>query len=149
MNKTCVTRNAKPIYARVKAQESNGEVHFKVRWKTHKLWPFTNEGPIEQDVNTGAREIIFEIDDRTPYGLRFFDDAEDAFWVQPDRCPNGKCNSGGQTQILGVEDQGRVLRVLNANTEPAELHYALHMNGARTEQGPPYSYDPIIKNRGG
>lgn len=140
----------KPIYVDVRVKPKNATLEYRVKWKTMKYWPFWNDGPIELSRNSGGREMMFNLDDHTDLDLRFFNDPNDAIWVQPDSCPPSKCNTGGQITPVSVENGGTQLRATNANNGDAvELHYALNFDGKPSSEGPPYSYDPIIKNGGG
>jgi hypothetical protein len=142
--------NLRPIWVDVRAKIKGGELDWRVKWKRSKWNPFWNEGPIDLPAGSGAHEIMFDLDDDTGLGLRFLEPPDEAIWVMPDTCPQGKCNQGGQITPVSVEDQGKRLRVINANSgQPVELHYALNFDGTRSAHGPPYCHDPIIKNRGG
>ncbi|MEO6581373.1 MAG: hypothetical protein ABIN68_01025 [Sphingomicrobium sp.] len=142
--------NLKPIYVNVKAKSKHGALEFGVKWKTLKWWPFWNDDPIELKPDTGGHEMMFNLIDDTDLDLLFLSDATDAIWVQPDTCPAGKCNNGGQITPVSVENGGKQLRVTNANTgDPVDLHYALNFNGKPSTTGPPYSHDPVIRNGGG
>jgi hypothetical protein len=148
MNRT--RGDLKPIYVDVKVKSKHGNLDYDVKWKTMKYWPFWNGGPIDLPRDSGGHEIMFNISDHTDLNLLFLGDPTDAIWVQPDSCPQGKCNDGGQVTPIAVEDHGQQLRATNANCgEPVELHYALNFTGKPSREGPPYSYDPIIKNGGG
>lgn len=148
MNRT--RSDLKPIYVDVKVQSKHGTLEYDIKWKTMKYWPFWNGGPIELSRNSGGHEMMFNLNDHTDFDLQFFNDPNDAIWVQPDSCPKAKCNEGGQVTPVSVEDGDTQLRATNANSGDAvDLHYALNFNGKASKEGPPYRYDPIIKNGGG
>ena len=151
MHRMHTTRDdLKPIWVDVEAKIRDREIAWKVKWKKWKYWPFWNEGPIEQPKGSGAHEIMFDLDDKTGLGLRFLAQPDEAIWVMPDTCPPGKCNVGGQITPVCVENEGKSLRITNANSgDPVDLHYALNFEGPNSDYGPPYRHDPIIKNRGG
>jgi hypothetical protein len=140
----------KPIYVDVRVKSKHDKLDYRIKWKTMKYWPFWKEEPIELPYDSGGHEMMFKLDDDTDLDLYFLNDPSDAIWSQPDTCPTSKCNAVGQITPVSVEDQGKELRVTNANCgDPVELHYALNFGGKPSTEGPPYSHDPIIKNGGG
>ena len=148
MNRT--RADLKPIYVDVRVKPKHGTLDYRIKWKTMKWWPFWNDDPIELSPGSGGHEMMFNLSDDTDLDLLFLSDPNDAIWVQPNSCPQGKCNSGGQVTPVSVEDGGKQLRATNANCDdPVDLHYALNFNGKASKDGPPYSHDPIIKNGGG
>ncbi len=145
MNRT--RADLKPIYVDVRVKLKNGEPDYRLKWKKWKYWPFWNDDPIELPQDSGGHEMMFNLNDQTDLDLHFLNDPDDALWVQPNSCPPGKCNKGGQITPIGVEDERQQLRVTNANSGAAvDLHYALNFDGKASKT---YSHDPIIKNGGG
>lgn len=138
---------ANKVHIDVVATLDDGEVKFECSWKM----PNGNKGsgPIDLPRGSGAHHLIFDLDDKTGLKLRYFDDPTDAIWIAVGSCPSGPGNGNGQIAHSDVDLNRKKLTIHDRNEGGAvDLHYALRFDGDRSKSGPPYNYDPIIRNGG-
>jgi len=112
-----------------------------------------NKGRIKIGAGQGDVPINFVLHDNTKLGLAYLDVDDDGvegpFWCSQYACPIKWGNGGGQ--IISIEKLSDTkLKVVDANKGgPRTLHYVLRFNGKAVGSGPPYEYDPDIRNGGG
>jgi len=136
----------RPMIVDVYAYHENGDVLFTHAWK-HDGEPRRKKGPIKVPKDAPATPIHFKLHDKTNgLNLTFKSPKEEAMWVDLNDCPTGKGN-GGQIDYDSVTNS--VLKVTDANAGGAcVLHFALWFDGDPSDDGPPYQYDPEIRNGG-
>lgn len=147
MTETCEPAQvrARPVIVDVYAYREGDDVLFSQAWK--------RDGDAKRvkgriDVPAGQPEtpIHFHLHDRTGLRLSFMSPAADAMWVALDECP--KCKGDGG-QITHDSVSPNQLKITDLNTgQPCTLHYALRFDGDAATDGPPYEYDPEIRNGG-
>jgi hypothetical protein len=133
---------------------ANNSVHFDSVWrrKGESVW---HTSPIELGRGSGDHEIELHLDDRTGLALRFYEDPDEAVWMNIGQCPTASSRSD-KKQIKDKKTDKwnrKKLCFTDVNDEECELHFALRFDGERsidTEEKayPPYEYDPIIRNGG-
>jgi hypothetical protein len=136
---------ARPLIVDVYAYLEGEDVLFSQAWK--------REGDAKRskgriDIPHGQQDtpIHFHLHDRTGLRLSFMSPAADAMWVALDDCPTCKGDAG---QIVHDSVSQNQLKVTDLNAGKAcTLHYALRFDGNATVEGPPYEYDPEIRNGG-
>lgn len=142
----------KTVVVDVFADRDGENVVFDHEWRREGD-PVPKKGRIDIGFGDPPTELRFQLHDRTARpgqpGLRlsFVEPAEQAMWVSLGNCPQQSGN-GGQISFDSVNPQQ--LRVTDANAgDECILHYALRFNGDPAANGPPYVYDPDIRNGGG
>ncbi|WP_205480009.1 hypothetical protein [Sphingomonas arenae] len=89
----------------------------------------------------GEAEIVFDLDDRTGWRLRFIPNESEAIWISRGSvCPIGPGDGDGQFIIN--RPQNMRLTITNLNTVQGEYCYALRFDSDQGVQ----TFDPIIKN---
>ena len=108
--------------------------------------PYSQQGKLTfRSPHQEVYDMIFTLEDRTGYDLRFLGEAGEAFWVKQGSCPTAKTLEG-DFEPKKVSDERTRLRVKNKNLGAAQYHYALRFERS---DGTPESWDPIIDNRNG
>ena len=136
-----------PLQVDIYAFRVGDDVLFTHAWKKQGD-PKSKQGKIEVPRGEPKVPIHFQLHDLTEpkVNLCFYDDACDSIWVDTADCPT-EAGTGGQIEY--GPSGGNSLKVTDLNTVKCTLHYALRFKGATTESGPPYEYDPEIRNGGG
>ena len=136
-----------PVQVDVYAFEADGEVFFAHSWRREGA-PKGAKGNIKIEEGESQVPIKFHLHDKTHLHLRFMDTQDEPIWVDRNDCPT--CWGDGDGQISEVRSSPNLLTVTDANSgDPCVLHYALRFTGRATDSGPPYEYDPEIRNGGG
>ena len=141
----------RPVQVDVYAYLEGDDILFAQAWRLDGD-PGRRKGHIEIGKGQGDVPIKFHLHDRTGLKLAFLptdvDKQEGPFWCSALDCPTSWGDGSGQ--ISGVESSNNLLKVVDANKgEPCTLHYALRFTGAPIGSGPPYAFDPDIRNGGG
>ena len=136
----------KPLHVDVFAYREGDDILFAHAWRREGD-PKKNKGKIKIPRGEGGVPIHFHLTDRTQLHLSFLPSAHDAMWVDTADCPT-KAGNGGQITFLSSAPN--LLKVSDANRGNAcTLHFALRFTGDSVGEGPPYEYDPEIRNSGG
>jgi hypothetical protein len=136
-----------PIQVDVYAFEADGEVFFAHSWRRVGA-PKGKKGRIEIDKGESQVPIMFHLHDKSGRHLAFLDVKDEPIWIDLNDCPTGWNKGGGQ--ISNVKSSTKLLSVVDANIgNGCILHYALRFTGDASSEGPPYEYDPEIRNGGG
>jgi len=109
--------------------------------------PKTKQGKIEVPKKESDVPIHFQLHDLTEpkVKLSFYSDACDSIWVDTAECPT-EAGHGGQIEY--GSSGGNSLKVTDLNSVKCTLHFALRFDGDPLGDGPPYEYDPEIRNGG-
>ena len=137
----------KPVQVDIYAFEADGEVFFAHSWRGEGE-PKGKKGHVSIPKGDERVPIKFHLHDRTRLNLRFMDVKDGPIWVDLNDCPTQWGDGGGQ--ISAVSSAPKMLTVVDDNSgDPCTLHYALRFSGDSSDVGPPYEYDPEIRNGGG
>ena len=142
---------ARPVQVDVYADMEGESIRFDQTWRVEGN-PDTHKGHIDIAKGEADVPIKFHLHDSTGLNLSFLPSGgskEDSpFWCSATACPTSWGDGDGQ--IKDVQSSNNLLKVVDANSgEPCTLHYALRFTGNATASGPPYAYDPDIRNGGG
>ncbi|HEU0310455.1 MAG TPA: hypothetical protein VFR36_04470 [Sphingomicrobium sp.] len=131
----------------VYAYREGDDILFSHAWRRQGD-PNRRKGKIVIPHGEGDVPIHFHLHDRSQLNLSFLANPADAMWVDLNDCPTG---AGNGNQINFVHSSPNLLRVEDDNSDPpCTLHFALRFAGDPTPSGgPPYEYDPEIRNGGG
>lgn len=136
----------RPVIVDVFADKDGNEVTFSLAWKREGEAQ-GRKGRIDVTAGDADTPIHFHLTDRSGLHLSFMTPAEDAMWVDLNGCPTGPGN-GGQIEFGSVSN--KLLKVTDLNQGPeCTLHYALRFDGQQGPGGPPFTFDPEIRNGGG
>lgn len=133
------------------------DILFTHAWKRQGE-PARRKGKIVIPHGEGDVPIHFHLRNKTDprIHLEFLADPAQAMWVDTRDCPTGAGNGGGQIRFNSHPNPSpdpshpNQLIVTDDNSGgDLTLHYALRFTGDVVGSGPPYEYDPIIKNGGG
>jgi len=134
-----------PLIVDVYAYLEDEDVLFSHAWRRRGA-PRRKQGRLEIPKGERDAPIHFLLHDRTKLDLTFKSPECEAIWVDLDQCPTGAGNGG---QITFESVARNLLRVTDANAGGAcTLHFALRFDGIPIGVGPPYEYDPEIRNGG-
>lgn len=141
----------RPVQVDVYAYREGDDILFAQAWRLDGD-PGRRTGNIHIAKGEGDVPIKFHLHDRTGLNLAFLpadeSQTEGPFWCSTEDCPTSWGDGDGQ--ISGVESSNKLLKIVDANKgEPCTLHYALRFSGDATASGPPYAFDPDIRNGGG
>jgi len=137
----------RPVQVDVYAFEADGEVFFAHSWRRVGA-PKGNKGRIEVAKGEADVPIRFHLHDKTTLHLRFLEGEDEPIWIDLNDCPT--CWGDGDGQIRDVSSTPRLLTVVDTNSgDECILHFALRFTGETSDVGPPYEYDPEIRNGGG
>lgn len=114
--------------------------------------PARQKGHIEIPKGQGDVPFKFHLHDRSGLNLAFLPNdegkQEGPFWCSTMDCPTSWGDGNGQ--IMDISSSNNLLKIVDANSgDPCTLHYALRFTGDELGSGPPYSFDPDIRNGGG
>ena len=140
----------RPVQVDVYAYLEGEDILFAQAWRTDGD-PGRRQGHIEIGKGQADVPIKFHLHDRTGLNLAFLpaDEGkqEGPFWCNTLDCPTSWGDGNGQ--IGDVDSSKNLLKVVDANSgEPCTLHYALRFTGDPVGSGPPYAFDPDIRNGG-
>jgi len=140
----------RPIQVDVYAYREGDDILFAQAWRAEGD-SGSRKGHIVIAKGEADVPIKFHLHDRTSLNLAFLpaDEGkqEGPFWCNTLDCPTSWGDGDGQ--ISGVDSSKKLLKVVDANTgEPRTLHYALRFTGDAIGSGPPYEFDPEIRNGG-
>lgn len=144
--------NVQSIEVDVRASRApNGGVHFDTLWRNENdpsgVW---NSGPIDLPHGPDHYRMEFDLDDKSGRDLEFYDEPADAMYVNVGSCPTAPGDGGGQINFESVSNGKKKLTIKDFNQDPPRnLHYMLRFDGTSSSSGPPYQYDPEIRNGGG
>lgn len=141
----------RPIQVDVYAYLEGDDILFAQAWRLDGD-PARRKGRIEVAEGEGDVPIKFHLHDRTGLGLAFLpadpSNQQGPFWCSTGDCPTAWGDGDGQ--ISGIDSSKNLLKIVDANSgEPRTLHYALRFSGDPIGSGPPYEFDPDIRNGGG
>jgi hypothetical protein len=143
---------AREVLVDVYAYKEGDDVLFAQAWKLEGEQGRKN-GHIKIKEGEGDVPIRFRLHDRTNLDLAFLpvgsSNQDSPFWCSAVDCPTEWGDGNGQ--IKSVENlPNDTLKVVDANSgDPCTLHYALRFTGKNVGSGPPYAFDPDIRNGGG
>lgn len=144
--------NVKRVQVDVRASfDDDGGVHFDSLWRhdndPNGVW---RSGPIDLPHGPDHYRMEFDLDDKSGRSLKFYPNPADAMYVNVGSCPTGAGNGAGQIAFETVTNGNKKLTIKDFNQGlPCVLSYMLRFNGAASGTGPPYEYDPDIRNGGG
>lgn len=135
------------VNADVIATKVGDKVEFDLEWRKEGD-PSSKKGPINIPERDPPTSINFHLRDETRLNLRFKSPATEAMWVDLNGCPPQQPGNGGQISFNSTSP--KLLRVTDANSgDPCTLYYMLRFDGDPAANGPPFEYDPEIRNGGG
>ena len=143
---------SRAVHVDVYAYLEDDDILFAQAWKLDGERE-RKKGQIKIGKGQGDVPINFLLHDRTGKNLAFLDvdpgEEEGPFWCSRTSCPSRWGSGGGQ--ITSIEKLSNTeLKVIDANKGDARtLHYALRFTGTQVGSGPPYEFDPDIRNGGG
>lgn len=143
--------NVQNIEVDVRASlDENGGVSFDSLWRNKNgpngVW---HSGPIILPNGPDHYRMEFDLNDKSGQNLTFYPTPADAMYVQVGSCPSGPGNGAGQIDFETVTNGKKKLTIKDVNQAQCNLHYMLRFDGKAGVGGPPYQYDPEIRNGGG
>lgn len=137
----------RPIIADVSAKLVDNRVGFDLEWRREGD-PNPKTGRIEVGAGDPPTPIHFNLRDNTGLNLAFKSPGTEAMWVDLTGCPPQQAGNGGQIDFNSSSPN--LLRVTDANRGPeCTLFYMLRFDGHPAANGPPFEFDPEIRNGGG